>query len=231
MGRSTAATGWPPVRWISRFRPDPLARLGLDKRLSRTRPDLVRSSLPAPSHVQRSQVDTTIRRFADVAASDLPRLWADSTRSAAWSRSDDLPDSIDNAIARTDLTGGPRRWWKVLNVVQWALFAALVAGLVWLGLLAVGTYVGFSDVPTLKVGGIALPLLLVGGGALLGVLVAVLVRPARALGARRLERAAAARMRTAVGEVADELVVAPVAAELQRLRDARDAIGAAARVR
>ena len=67
-----------------------------------------------------------------------------------------------------------RTWWRVLAAVQWVLLAALLAGLLWLGLLAVGTYVRLPEVPTPEVVGVALPVLLVGGGALLGVLVAML---------------------------------------------------------
>jgi len=231
-GRSAASTGWPPVRWIARLRPDPLARLGLGRASARSRPDLVRSSLPAPTPVQRSQVDTTVRRFGDAAAAGLPRRWADAVRQATWSRSADLPDGVDAAITRTDLGASMHRtWWRVLAAVQWVLLAALLAGLLWLGLLAVGTYVRLPEVPTPEVVGVALPVLLVGGGALLGVLVAMLARPARSLGARRVETRSAARLRAAVGDVADELVVAPVTAELQRLRDARGAIAAAAKSR
>jgi hypothetical protein len=230
--RAGASTGWPPIRWISRLRPDPLKRLGLDRTIAKSRPDLVRSSLPAPAPVQRSQVDLAVRGYADAAARDLPRPWAEATRRAAWSRSADLPDAVDRAIARTDLGAGmPKTWWRVLSAVQWMLFGALAVGLGWLALLAVGTYVGLPDVPSPQVGGIALPLLLVGGGALLGIVVALLARPARALGARRIGTRSAARLRTAVGEVADDLVVAPVSAELQRLRDARAAIAAAAKPR
>jgi hypothetical protein len=125
----------------------------------------------------------------------------------------------------------PRRWWKVLSAVQWMLFAALAAGLLWLGLLVVGTYVGLPDVPSPQVAGVALPLLLVGGGAVLGVVVALLARPARAVGARRAATRAAARMRAEIGAVADDLVVAPVSAELQRLRDTRAAIAVVAKAR
>ena len=39
------------------------------------------------------------------------------------------------------------------------------------------------------------------------------------------------RMRSGIAAVADELVVAPVAAELQRLRDAREALATAAKAR
>jgi hypothetical protein len=175
-------------------------------------------------------VDTTVRRFGDAAAAGLPHRWADAVRQATWSRSADLPDGVDAAITRTDL-GASMHWWRVLAAVQWVLLAALLAGLLWLGLLAVGTYVRLPEVPTPEVVGVALPVLLVGGGALLGVLVAMLARPARALGARRVETRSAARLRAAVGDVADELVVAPVTAELQRLRDARGAIAAAAKSR
>lgn len=139
---------------------------------------------------------------------------------------------MDTAITKTDLgLERPRAWWRVLSAVQWALFGALVTGLLWLGLLAVGTYVQLPEVPTPEVGGVALPLLLTGVGALGGVVVALLARPARAVGARRVGTRSGVALRSAVADVADELVVAPVDAELQRLRDAREAIAVAARPR
>ena len=67
--RGTLATGWPFVRWLRRFRPDPLKRL----RLPETPQPHVRTSMPAPTDVQRAQVESAARRLADGASEGLPR--------------------------------------------------------------------------------------------------------------------------------------------------------------
>src|SRR5688500_6922271 len=58
--RGSLATGWPFVRWIRRFRPDPLRRL----RLPETPQPSVRTSRPEPTEVQRAQVATAARALA-----------------------------------------------------------------------------------------------------------------------------------------------------------------------
>ena len=65
--RGSLATGWPFVRWIRRFRPDPLRRL----RLPETPQPSIRTSLPPPTDVQRAQVATAARALADRAAEGL----------------------------------------------------------------------------------------------------------------------------------------------------------------
>jgi len=64
------------------------------------------------------------------------------------------------------------------------------------------------------------PTLLVLGGAAAGLLLAIVVRPLIAVGARRRARRASARLRVAVGEVAERCVLAPVATDIERYRQA-----------
>ncbi len=52
--RARASVGWPPIRWVARFRPDPLRRLHLDRAVST--PALARTSLPGPTPVQEAAV-------------------------------------------------------------------------------------------------------------------------------------------------------------------------------
>src|SRR5688500_2244576 len=64
--RANRATGWPVTSWLSRLRPDPLKRLHLDlgaagKQLT----GRARTSVPAPTQVQRARVDTEVRALAD----------------------------------------------------------------------------------------------------------------------------------------------------------------------
>jgi hypothetical protein len=71
--RAAGLLGWPPTRWVRRLRPDPLRRLRLSGDAKReVRSALVRSSVPAPTPVQRAQVDTAVRQVCDAVAVDLP---------------------------------------------------------------------------------------------------------------------------------------------------------------
>jgi hypothetical protein len=63
-----------------------------------------------------------------------------------------------------------------------------------------------------------LPTLLLLGGAIVGVVLAVISRFAARVGGRRRAESVRRRLRDAVGTAADEVVLAPVNAELDRLR-------------
>ena len=66
-------------------------------------PTLQRTSLPATGAVERSRVELALRRLADDASAGLPDPWPDTVRDAARSRAGDLADSLDRAVATTDL--------------------------------------------------------------------------------------------------------------------------------
>jgi GTP-binding protein EngB required for normal cell division len=224
--RAGGHLGWPPVRWARRLRPDPLRRLhlrGSDRR--EVRSALGRSSVPEPTPVQRAQVDTALRAVCDAAAGDLPLPWQRTVRAAAAGRTDDVRDRLDQAVVGTDL-GVDRvpAWWRAGSALQWLLVGAALVGLVWLLLLGVGSYLRLPDPPTPEVGGIAVPTLLLVGGVLLGLLVAGLGRLLVGAGAIARRHRAESRLRASIERVADELMLAPVQAELDRHRRARDAL-------
>jgi hypothetical protein len=78
-------------------------------------------------------------------------------------------------------------------------------------------------VPLPDVAGIPLPTALLVGGALAGMLLALLARVVNGIGARRRARRAARSLRARVAQVGDELVIGPVEDELAvhaRLDDA-----------
>ena len=229
--RATRATGWPVTSWFSRLKPDPLKRLHLDlgsagKALTGT----ARTSVPQATQVQRARVDTEVRALADQVSEGLARPWAASVRHASTARLDDLGDRLDKALAGTDL--GPTRipaWAGFVRVLQWLLILTAVVGGVWLGLLAFGAYLQIDNVPTPEVGGFALPTLMVLGGIVAGLLLALLCRVLVGLTARRRARAADRRLRQAISEVSQELVVEPVEAELAAYSTVRTGLDAALR--
>ncbi|MEO7980045.1 MAG: GTPase [Sporichthyaceae bacterium] len=224
--RGAGLLGWPPTRWARRLRPDPLRRLHLtgDDR-KQVRSVLVRSSVPEPTPVQRAQVDTALLAACDGVAQDLPRPWQRAVSAAASGRSSDVRDRLDQAVVGTDL--GVDRvpvWWRAGGAAQWLLTAAAVLGAVWLLVLAFGSYLRLPDPPTPDVGGVALPTMLLVGGVVLGLLLAWLGRLLVRGGALARRRRAESRLRAAIEQVADELMLGPVEAELQRHARARLAL-------
>ncbi len=227
--RGALATGWPFVRWIRRLRPDPLRRL----RLPEVPQPGIRTSLPAATDVQRAQVATAARRLADHAAEGLPAPWPRLVRAAATAADELLPDRLDRAVASTDLHVSRPGWWRVAALLQRALAVALLVGAVWLFVLAVLGYLRIEDVvPLPEVRGIPIPTLLVLGGLLAGLALALVARLVNGAGARRRSRAAGRALRAEVDQVARELVLAPVERELHahaRLGAAIDAMQASSR--
>lgn len=224
--RGRRATGWPVTKWVGRFRPDPLRRLHLD--LGTRGKELVagaRSSAPEASQVQRARVDTVVREVADDASAELSRSWAAAVRNASVSRLDDLNDALDRAVGGTDL-GVSRTpvWWRLVRVLQWVLFLAAVSGGLWLGGLAVMGYLQLPAPDTPGYRGLPVPTLMLLGGVVAGVLVAMLSRLLTSVGARRRARSADRRLRAAIGEVTDELVIAPIEAEVAAYRTTRDGL-------
>ena len=79
-----------------------------------------------------------------------------------------------------------------------------------------------------RVDGWPVPTLMVAGGAVLGIFLALTGKFIAAGAARARAAAARKRLRTAVGDVARELVVEPVELEVSRLRSFNAAVNKAA---
>jgi hypothetical protein len=229
--RGGLATGWPVLAWITKFKPDPLRRLHLDRlgvgrRHKEIDPSGVgRTSLPATSGVQKARVDTAVRTLADEAAQGLTRGWADEIKQAARSSEDALPDRVDRAIATTDLDlAQHRRWWQLVRVLQWLLVATVIVGLGWLGLAFLLAYLQLPPLPKVTWWGLPAPTVLAVGGVLAGLLLAGLARIFVEIGARRRTAKARQSLRAAIARVTGELVITPVKAEQDRYEKARLAL-------
>ena len=229
--RARQATGWPVTKWLSRFRPDPLKRLHLD--VGPRGKELVagaRANVPEASKVQRARVDTTVRAVADDASAELTHPWQAAVRRASVSRFDDLNDSLDRAVSGTDLgVGRTPIWWQVVRVLQWLLFFAAVAGGLWLAGLAVMGYLQMPAPETPDYRGFPVPTLMLLGGILAGVVLALLARLFSTLAARRRARNADRRLRAAISEVTEDLVVEPIEAEIAAYARVRDGLATALR--
>ena len=214
--RANRATGWPVVSWLTRLRPDPLKRLHLDLgSAGRELTGRSRTSVPEATQVQRARVDTEVRALVDDVTVGLSRPWADAVRRASVTRLPDLNDRLDSALGGTDL-GAARipAWAGLVRVLQWLLIATALAGAGWLALLAVLAYLQMAAPASPESAGLPLPTLMLLGGIALGILLMLLCRVLVAATARRRARAADKRLRSAISEVVDELVVQPVETEL-----------------
>jgi energy-coupling factor transporter ATP-binding protein EcfA2 len=205
MRDGVARTGWPLLRWSRKLRPDPLARLHLGDERSRT-------SLPAAGAVELAAVATAVRRAREAAGEDLPRAWRDELRRTVEGAEETLPDRLDAAVAGTDL--GPERvplWQRAVGGLQWVLALVALAGALWLlGLVLLGFFQLDDVLPLPRVQGVPLPTLLLAGGLVAGLLLAVVSRPLVRLRARRRGRAAARRLRAAVDAVAEDELLGPM---------------------
>jgi len=225
--RGNRATGWPVIGLLAGIRSDPLKRLDLDlgedgRRLS----GRTRAALPEATQVQRARVDDEVRLFADNLTSDMTPAWVGAVRRAAGSRLDQLGDRLDQALADTDL-GAARlpAWVGLVRVLQWLLLLAAVGGLGWTAVLA---GLGQLDDPdTIEVGGVALAIVLLVGGVVIGLVLGLVCRILVGKMARNRAARADERLREGVNGVTHELVVEPVEVELAAYATVRDGLARA----
>ncbi len=209
--RAGRATGWPLVSWVGRLRPDPLKKLEIDLGADSKALRGQGVSVPQATAVQRAKIDAEVRSLADDVSTGLGAPFADSVRRASTARLSEVGDRLDDALRTVDLDAERLPVWAgAVRVLQWLLVLAALVGGAWS--VAAMLSGGLADLP--RVGGVALPLVLLGGGVLLGVFLALVCRGLVAATARSRAAAADRRLREAVSEVASELVVAPVQAEL-----------------
>ena len=222
---STRRTGWPVTRWLVRFRPDPLRRLNL----RRNEPSAVnRTSLPPAGAPERARTDAAVREFADAASEGAPGPWRAVIRGAARDAREQLPDALDQAIAGTELSAGRKSWWwPVFNLVQWLALLTVLGGLGWLGGLAVLGYLQLPVPQVPRVEGWPTPTLMILGGVVLGIFLAITGRLIAAVAARIRADAARRRLKSAVTAVAERGVVKPVEAQISRFQAFTSALKAA----
>jgi GTP-binding protein EngB required for normal cell division len=223
--RGALAVGWPFVRWVCRFRPDPLRRLRLPERPA---PE-VRTSLPAVSQVQREQVAAATRALASGAAGELPPPWPGLLRTAAVRREDEVTDRLDRAVAGANLHVTRPGWWSFAGLLQKVLALATLAGLVWLLALGLLSWLRLNDVlPVPEMYDVPAPTLMLVGGAAAGIVLAFLFRLANGVSGARRARSAGRSLRDRVDVVAAEYVLGPVEQELDAHRQLCDHLGRAA---
>ncbi|NNC81477.1 MAG: ABC transporter [Acidimicrobiales bacterium] len=203
------AMGWPFTRFIRRLGRKPL------------------SELPGPGRnaAAEPRTDLALRDFAQDVSTTLEPPWPGQVRNAAMSQRDELIDDIRTSIGSAAVAAGTApRWWGLIVWLQRVLALTAVVGLVWLLVVAIlGGFFHFDTDPLLpptpEADWMPLPSAMLIVGALAGLLIGLLVRIPLGVGSARRGRAARKAIESSVSRLADERVVAPVEALLERQQE------------
>jgi uncharacterized integral membrane protein len=160
-------------------------------------------------------VANVVRSVADRSADGLPAVWSRRVRQVAAGARAELPDRLDRAVAGTEVRPGPSpRWWGAVGALQTALALTVVLGALWLLALFALDYLRLPQLALPHLGRVPLPTVLLVGGAVAGLLLALSARIANGAGARRRAARARRNLTERVAAVADDAVVAPLKVEL-----------------
>ena len=124
---------------------------------------------------------------------------------------------------------GKAWWWTPFNIVQWLALLTALGGFAWLGVLAALGYLQLPVPEVPMVQGWPVPTVMIAGGALLGIVLALLAKLIAGAAARARGAAARKRLKASVAAVAEDYVVEPVELEVSRLASFSRALQAAAR--
>lgn len=168
-------TGWLATSWITRFRPDPLKRLGLREEADEI--GVRRTSMPELDAASKAVANRGVREYATAAADGLPHAWSSAIADQAEEISTRVPAELDRAVARTQLPAEPSKGWTLLTVVQWLALVAALIGVLWYLLVAfvpgvLTPLLGTDLVP--QVEGWPIPTLLILAGLLGGIVIGLI---------------------------------------------------------
>lgn len=211
--QARAHVGWPPIRWVARFRPDPLRRLHLDRAVGD--PALARTSLPGPTPVQEAAVRASAHALVSGATREMPDMWRSAILQEVEGRIPAVVSALDTAVAGVDYERDRLPWWwRVMGVLQILLVVAAVVGGAWLAGLQVLDYLMMPVPITPMLGEVPWPTVLIAGGLGLGALLALLSMGAARLGGSRRAGRVAHRLREAVARTIERKLVGPLRTEL-----------------
>jgi len=239
--RARRASAWPVTAWLSRWRTDPMSRLptadapGNDERVHVDRADSTEQGETAEAArttarlaqtrpVPRTRVDIAVGEVVDDVTTYMAKPWEVAVRDASTARLEAFAQSLESTFSPAELSAAEGRHWSdMVRWLQWALMAAALGGGAWL--LSIVAANAFDAQPSqVRLGSISLPLILLGAGLGLGLLIDVAGRVAARPWARRKAAAADSRLRAELATKFDELVVDPLEADLEAYRSSRQGL-------
>jgi len=201
-GRTWVA--WLPWAWRLRSRTDQMSEL-TGGRLDRE--DMETAGQTRLS-VHVAGAEQAIRTLVKSATSGLKQPWAAAVRRSCDERR--IVDKLSHAVAGVDGTGTRvPAWWFIAALVQWLLFVAFLAGVVWsvldlTGVTSSPRYLGQRASWGLGIIGLA-------GGILAALIGSIALR----ITARRRARRIGDHVRDAVASIADDDVLRPIGEVLE----------------
>jgi hypothetical protein len=223
--RAAQQLGWPPARWVGRFRADPLRTAGLGVDEEDTVRGLTGSALHEPTPAQRARLDLGVREVVQAAVQDLPVRWVEAVSAAELPPTEELGRALDTSLAQVDLPLAVPGWWRAVRILQSGLIWLVLLGALWSLTLVVGRWIGTPLPSGPRPFGTPLPVLLSSAGLLVGGGLALLGRRLAVIGAGRRRAAMDRTIGAVVHQVAAEQVVAPLSVVLNDHRRAREALG------
>jgi len=94
----------------------------------------LRSLAAGTADAQPAEIDNALTALGSEVGRRLPAPWSRTVYSAARSRADEIPGALGAAIVESlPADGSVPAWWRLVRAWQWALIAAVVAGVAWIG--------------------------------------------------------------------------------------------------
>ena len=206
-------TGWLLTSWVTKFKPDPLRRLGL-----REAPDELgvhRTSMPELDAASKAVANRGVRDYAAAVADGLPHEWSAAVADRSEEISRSLPAELDRAVARAELPAEPSKGWNALKVVQWLALLAALVGVLWYLLVAfvpgaLTPLLGDTLVPGVE--GWPIPTLLIMAGLLTGLVIGLVTAVFGGMLGSGVKRRTRAAVREQVAAVSQTAVADPLLA-------------------
>ncbi|GAA1678923.1 hypothetical protein GCM10009765_30190 [Fodinicola feengrottensis] len=216
--RAGRYTGWTFARLVGRLRPDPRSAAEREHGNGRAGAS---GGVVVPRAIGRAEVDGALRGLSDRLTETMPPAWHPTVSRATRVHADAVQPALDLVLSDTDLGLDQRPgWWRAMWLAQWLLALVAVAGGADLIVNAVQPHL-LAAVPAML--RVILPAALLGGGLLLGVLLALITRSMVRSGARRAQARVVQRLREGVVAAVREYVVGPIRGELTAYATAQDA--------
>ena len=226
--RGRRATGWLFIRWALHAR-DP------KRALEQERYDLdwldpgetgeipvIRDDDAPPTAASAAVGGGPVRRYLTPLVATLPRIWRRAARAAVRARSARLAERL--AALPERVASHPRPgWWTTLTVLQWLLGVTAVVGGVWWLAAGLADPMGYPAIPVPNLG-IPVAALMLLGGLVLGILLALVAVPAVRSGAQEYRDRLDGELGSDVAGAVRECVTEPLADELHAYGQARAAL-------
>lgn len=211
--RAVRATGWLPITLLSSLRPNPHRHLPVD--LGEDVKVLGGRGVEPPPQiapVSRELVGKSVRTLTDGTTRGLSGPWAEAISRAGTATVAPATVKLSDRLGAVDLRVNRLPGWvRLAQLLQWLFFLTALGGAGWWAASEFSE--GVPAPPAL--GAMPLPAILLFGGLVAGIVLAVMARTMIGGVARRQAEVTQRRLYSAIGEVVSTSIARPVDQELE----------------